>query len=437
MYYIYFVTVRKQKPVLKRTETYEDRCRLLIGLTDTPDDGKAIPNSSKRKTSQTTENQTSTSKVSSFNKTTSDLTFDKKSIQTAQKDTGTSKVSGPSTNQTKNRPRGTDTEEEVIVTDDETIERRNAGYMSDTVSSSVKKVHQIDQHEEKTSLQRSVDTGKIRDNLAPAGKPSTTSDRFTSFENDVVKVTRSADHPKKSKTDCPRGIDTEEEVVITEDKDHQNTSTEHSYMSDTVSSTFKKHQPHDEPEDRSRRGHSTERPDHQDSTDKPQSRGTTPQRTTHAVSKVSDTEKFINTERKTTSQHVSEGVSKPRPENLTDQSSFTEEEKRTKTTSYASDTFSSKLKKVPLDEPSSHEPSLTKTVTTQETITIKIEGEPNDSQASRDQKKSNVTSSTIKRDEHSDNFLKHERKHVTGTYRQPEISKPSDRGDQLYDSEGT
>lgn len=210
---------KKPKPVLKRTETYEDRCRLLIGMPENPtaptttrqrsEDNLTTPKKPLKGVHPVVDD-TDTTRTSSFTKATSDITFDKKTLRTAQvtvdKDTNKKPIYKTELKRTispvdeandeKNVTHKTETTRIVNIEDDKT-------FSSDTLSFSLKKVKPSDTPQ--------------RDHSPQTDKP-----RFTSHETETVTVTRTNDKPIHD-VKRPAGRRTTDYTSTTEDEEYSST----------------------------------------------------------------------------------------------------------------------------------------------------------------------------------------------------------------------
>lgn len=212
---------KKTKPVLKRTETYDDRCRLLIGIPEKPvapttrqrSEDNLTPRKPLKSVHPVVDDDIDTTRKSSFTKATSDITFDKKTLRTAQvtidKDspkkptykTELKRTISPvdeATDEINLTTNKTETTKIINVEDDKT-------FTSDTVSFSLKKVKPSDLPQRDHSPQKTTDKS-----------------RFTSHETETVKVTKTDEKPVHDKK-RPVGRRTAEYTSTTEDEEYSST----------------------------------------------------------------------------------------------------------------------------------------------------------------------------------------------------------------------
>ncbi|XP_063701977.1 titin homolog isoform X2 [Culicoides brevitarsis] len=178
-----------------------------------------------------------------------------KITRTTDDETTDQKVPSKKTPLKKGPKMETDTEEEVVTTEnEETIERRTSSYTDDTISSTLKKVDAtFDEFYAKERIHSSTNEVDAKPTDHPSfipaqprdKSPYTGSDKFTKFETETVKITRTSEDvdqkvPKKPVKKGPKlDTDTEEEVVTTENEETIERRTT-SYADDTISSTLKK-----------------------------------------------------------------------------------------------------------------------------------------------------------------------------------------------------
>uniref|UniRef100_A0A336JX32 CSON009985 protein n=1 Tax=Culicoides sonorensis TaxID=179676 RepID=A0A336JX32_CULSO len=216
--------VTKSKPVLKRTETYEDRCKFLIGIPDKPttptNRQRSEDNLTPRKPNKSVTDDIDTKQktVNQFTKTTSDITFDKKTLRTAQVNVDKSSPKKPTyktelkrtispvdetSDETKNTTHRTEITKIVNVEDDKK-------FTSDTVSSTLKKVRPSD---------------SVPRDQSPANATT-----FTTNETETITITRTDNkpvkEPKKPSQDTRKTVNRrfDEYTSTTEDEEYSNTT---------------------------------------------------------------------------------------------------------------------------------------------------------------------------------------------------------------------